>query len=93
MHAHTQPTINGFGRNVHLWHFPWPKRPGRNVLGRNVRGRNVRAPSQLILSTLSSKEGIEFIPGSVFIGSNKVKNVVWIVAAMCECVLPWYHGL
>ena len=46
MHVHTQPTIYGFGRNVHLWHFPWPKRPwpkcpGRNVLGRNVRGRNV----------------------------------------------------
>ena len=41
-----QPTIYGYGRNVHLWHFPWPKRPkpkcpGRNVLGRNVRGRNV----------------------------------------------------
>ena len=41
-----QPTIYGFGRNVHLWHFPWPKRPwpkcpGRNVLGRSVRGRNV----------------------------------------------------
>ena len=38
-----QPTIYGFGRNVHLWHFPWlkrlwPKCPGRNVLGRNVRG-------------------------------------------------------
>ena len=46
MHAHT-PTQNlWFGRNVHLWYFPWPKRPwpkcpGRNVLGRNVRGRNV----------------------------------------------------
>ena len=46
MHAHT-PTQNLlFGRNVHLWHFQWPKRPwpkcpGRNVLGRNVRGRNV----------------------------------------------------
>ena len=40
------PTVYGYGRNVHLWHFPWPKRPwpkcpGRNVLGRNIRGRNV----------------------------------------------------
>ena len=45
MHT-SQPTIYGYGRNVHLWHFPWPKRPwpkcpGRNVLCRNVRGRNV----------------------------------------------------
>ena len=56
-----QPTIYGFGRNVHLWHFPWPKRPwpkcsGRNVRGRNVRGRNVLHSMELstILSDFSS---------------------------------------
>ena len=47
--TYPKPKIYGYGRNVHLRHFPWPKRPwpkcpGRNVLGRNVRGRNVRAP-------------------------------------------------
>ena len=52
--THPKPKINGYGRYVHLRHFPWPKRPwskcpgqnviGRNVLGRNVRGRNGRAP-------------------------------------------------
>ena len=27
-------------------------------------------------------------------GSNRVKkNVIWILVAMCECMLPWYHGL
>ena len=46
--AHSKPKIYGYGRNVHLRHFPWPKCPwpkcpGRNVHGRNVRGRNVRA--------------------------------------------------
>ena len=29
----TQPTIYGYGRNVHLWHFPWPKCLRRNVAG------------------------------------------------------------
>ena len=32
-----QPTIYGYGRNVHLWHFPRLKCLGRNVLGQNVR--------------------------------------------------------
>ena len=46
IYAHTQTQNLWFGRNVHLWHFLWPKRPwlkcpGRNVLGQNVRGRNV----------------------------------------------------
>ena len=46
--THPKSKIYGYGRNVHLRHFPWPKRPwpkcpGRYVLGRNVRGRNVRA--------------------------------------------------
>ena len=46
MQVQTPTTIYGFGRNVHLWHFPWPKCPwpkcpGGNVLGWNVRGRNV----------------------------------------------------
>ena len=41
-----QPTIYGIGRNVHLWHFLWPKRPRPKLHrpkcpGRNVRGRNV----------------------------------------------------
>ena len=31
-----RPTIYGFGRSVHLWHFLWPKCPGRNIRGRNV---------------------------------------------------------
>ena len=54
-----QPTIYGFGRNVHLWHFPWPKHPwpkcpGRNVLGRNVHGRNVLHSMRLtLMSSLS----------------------------------------
>ena len=48
--SHPPPTIYSSGRNVHLWHFPWPKCPwlkcpGQNVRGRNVHGRNVRAPS------------------------------------------------
>ena len=43
-HIHTKIYIYGFGRNVHIWHFrwpkcPWPKCPGRNV--RNVRCRNI----------------------------------------------------
>ena len=42
------PTIYCYGRNIHLWHYPWPKCPwpkfpGQNILGQNVRGRNVRA--------------------------------------------------
>ena len=42
-----QSTIYGLGQNVHLWHFPRPKRPwpkcqGQNVLGRNVHGQNVQ---------------------------------------------------
>ena len=51
---HPKPKIYGYGRNVLLCHFlwpkcPWPKYPGRNVHGENVRGqnvlgRNVRAP-------------------------------------------------
>ena len=27
MHAHTPSQNLWFGRNVHLWHFPWPKCP------------------------------------------------------------------
>ena len=55
-----QPKIYGYGRNVHLWHFPWPKRPwpkcpGRNVLGRNVRDRNVLHSNSVAELTISLK--------------------------------------
>ena len=55
-YTHPKPKIYGKGRNVHLRHFPWPKRPwpkcpGQNVLGRNVRGRNVRAPNSQYINT------------------------------------------
>ena len=61
------PTVYGYGRKVHLWHFPWPKRPwpkcpGRNVLGRNIRGRNVlhstksRAWSKLFGTRLQARQ-------------------------------------
>ena len=42
--THPKPKIYGYGRNVHLRHFPWPKRPWPKCPGRNVLGRNVRAP-------------------------------------------------
>ena len=37
------PTIYCYGRNVHLWHYQWPKCPWPKCPRRNVRGRNVRA--------------------------------------------------
>ena len=48
----------------------------------------VQLAFQLVLSARSSKEGKEFMP-SVFIGSNKVKNVVWIGGL---CVNVCYPG-
>ena len=39
MHS-PQPTIYGYGRNFHLWHFLWPKCLWPKCLGRNVLGRN-----------------------------------------------------
>ena len=82
-----QLTIYGFGRHVHLWHFPWPKRlwpkcPGRNVLGRNVRGQNVlhsykiRGFTLLILSHFSLQiyhENDRIWSHLIFIGYVKKK--------------------
>ena len=72
MHA-PQPTIYGYGRNVHLLHFtwqecPWPKCRGPNPLGWNVCGLNVLHLAQWVPGQIYNKHKLFYsLPASGFL--------------------------